>query len=89
MNLAADTHKFYLKLKKMLPPEDVEPPRFSVHNLDSVPRYVSVLVFFLSLFITRSPPLVRNLTDLTLFQRGEVGEDSSAPPNKQVTPPTT
>ena len=43
MNLAADTHKFYLKLKKMLPPEDLDAPQFSVHKMDSVvPRYVSI-----------------------------------------------
>ena len=41
MSLCADTHKFYLKLKGMLPPEGgVREPPFSVRDYTPSPRSV-------------------------------------------------
>ncbi|KAL5261930.1 hypothetical protein ACHWQZ_G007590 [Mnemiopsis leidyi] len=40
MTLCADTHKFYIKLKNMLPPEKGEEPTFSVRDYTPSPRSV-------------------------------------------------
>ena len=38
--LCADTHKFYIKLKNMLPPEKEQEPAFSVRDYTPSPRSV-------------------------------------------------